>query len=93
MALIYCFDVILPLIKSLEAESRMSKYVTTIYPATPMEIKTTREELRELKKSLYRKSFGPPYGLKFDNILRRLQLHRRGLFNFPKIENSSYGCI
>ncbi len=64
-----------------------------IYPDTPIEKKTTRDELRGLIKSLYTKPFGPPSGVTFDFVLRRLQLHRRGLFNFSKIEDSSYGCI
>ncbi len=64
-----------------------------ISPVTPLEKKTSRVELREFQEKLYGKSFGPPYGLTFDNILNRLQLHRRGLFNFPKIEDSPFGCI
>ncbi len=63
------------------------------YFDTPMKRNMTREELRELKNILYGKSFGPPSGLSFDDILRHLQLHRRGLYNFPKIENSPFGCI
>ncbi|KKM87870.1 hypothetical protein LCGC14_1264520 [marine sediment metagenome] len=64
-----------------------------IYPANRIELNITRDELRELKNSLYGKSFGPPSGLPFDDILRSLQLHRRGFYNFPKIENSPFGCI
>ena len=63
------------------------------YSETIIKRHTTRDKLRELKNSLYGKSFGPPHGLPFDSILRHLKLHRKGLYNFPKIENSPFGCI